>query len=576
MTKRACDACRQRKIKCDQLSPTCSPCGLASLLCTYDVPRRKRGPKPRDRPCDMNTSIEVEMGITGFDECQTQGGPSFPSSPLSSPLSSRLSSLPPLAHGVHRMVGLESGIVNTAQPIVYYHEILSSLAKKGLTPEESVKSCINLYLEYVFPLIPVVCESILRSHASLKLPPFMDKAFSPLSPLVPDMVHSVRTYSLTAALCALIAHIKPCGDHPRDDTLAALFLTSSQATLHPYSAYDISYPNSTSLSIRIFQSSCYQMMGNACLARHVMGEAVQLAQQMRLYDERSYDGMDPIEAKLCRNAFWYLYSADRSASLLKERTLPLGEFRLQGLFTTVFCHSEAPSLLDLCRPENDGRFEELLLAGFRIGHEVWKLGFGVLFDLDLFFAASSRTGNGAEICHTQRKSLTEAYLRFVSVLDDLPDHLASPTAIRDADDERTRHKSRAFWIQKTNITLTYHYLRMSILNRFISAKIPQLLGVNDDPTSVAWRKVEIARELLNLVTSLPLEALQANGEPCAEKLRYVCVTLLEVMQEQEMAQVVERARAHFVLLLDYLSKLNSRVSDKLAASMTRMGTIIAA
>ncbi|KAH7143721.1 hypothetical protein EDB81DRAFT_503133 [Dactylonectria macrodidyma] len=282
--------------------------------------------------------------------------------------------------------------------------------------------------------------------------------------------------------------------------------------------------------------------------------------------------MDPIEAKLCRNAFWYLYSADRAASLLNGRILPLGEFRLQGPCTTVFCQSEAPSLLDQRQAENHGRLEELLQAGFSKCHEVWKLGFGVLFDLDLFFAASSRTGSGTEISHTQQRSLTGAYLRFLSVLDDLPEHLVLPTALRDSDDEWTRYKSRAIWIQKANITLTYHYLRMEILNRFISAKVPQLLGVNDDPTSVAWRKVEIARELLNAVACLPLEALQANGEPCAEKLRYVCVALLEVVQEHEMAQIIERARAHFILLLDYLSNLNSRVSDKLAARMTRMGT----
>ncbi|KAH7143720.1 hypothetical protein EDB81DRAFT_503120 [Dactylonectria macrodidyma] len=282
MPKRACDACRKRKVKCDQLSPTCSPCGLANLLCTYDVPRRKRGPKPRDRPCDVDRSIRVDEGETevenGDSDCQTQGGPNS----LSSPLSSFVSSPPPLAHDIHQVVDLESGIVNTAQPIAYHHEILSSLARKKLAPEESVRQCINLYLEWVFPLMPIVCESILRSQASLMLPPFMEKPLSPLFTITADMIRSVRTYSMTAALCALIAHIKPCKNSPRDDTLAALFLTSSQATLHPCSAYDISYPDSTSLSIRIFQSSCYRMMGNACLSRHVMGEAVRLAQHMRL------------------------------------------------------------------------------------------------------------------------------------------------------------------------------------------------------------------------------------------------------------------------------------------------------
>ncbi|KAH6876412.1 hypothetical protein B0T10DRAFT_465317 [Thelonectria olida] len=486
---------------CDQRSPTCSQCGIAALLCTYDIPRRKRGPKPRDRSYGIDISLDVgddqgEAETPDLDDCQ----PQVVSDSLRSP-----------PHRVNPVVGLESGIVVT-QPMTHHKELLSSMAKKGLTPDESVEHCISLYIEFVFPLIPILCESTLRSQASLMLPPFIRETGSPLLPLTPDMVHSVRTYSLTASLCAFIAHIRPCEDHPRDDTLAALFLASSQAMLHPYSGYDISYPNSTSLSIRIFQSSCYHMMGNSCLAWHVMGEAVRLAQQMRLYNERSYHGMDPIEAKMCRNAFWYLCSADRSASLLPERTLSL-----QGPYTAAFCQSETPPLLDPSRPENYGQFEGRLLMGVWKDHQVWKLGVDVLADLDIFLAASSRTGNGTEITLTQQRSLREAYLRFIGVLDDLPDDLTLNAAVHDLKDERERYQRRAFWIQKMNITLTYHYLRMSILNRFISAKIPQVLGLHDDPTSIACRKVEIAHELLNSVTSLPLESLQANGEPCNMK-----------------------------------------------------------
>ncbi|RSL68095.1 hypothetical protein CEP53_002714 [Fusarium sp. AF-6] len=53
------------------------------------------------------------------------------------------------------------------------------------------------------------------------------------------------------------------------------------------------------------------MIGNSALAWHTMDEAIRLAKQMRLHDENSYDGLDPIEAKLCRNAFWFLFSAEK-------------------------------------------------------------------------------------------------------------------------------------------------------------------------------------------------------------------------------------------------------------------------
>ena len=63
-----------------------------------------------------------------------------------------------------------------------------------------------------------------------------------------------------------------------------------------------------------------------------------------------------------------------------------------------------------------------------------------------------------------------------------------------------------------------------------------------------------------VLTSGPLLSIQV------EKLRLVCVTLLEVLQNCESVPVLERAKSHFDALLDVLSKLNSRVSEKLAVS----------
>ena len=50
-----------------------------------------------------------------------------------------------------------------------------------------------------------------------------------------------------------------------------------------------------------------------------------------------------------------------------------------------------------------------------------------------------------------------------------------------------------------------------------------------------------------------------------EKLRFICATLLEVTQGQNMELVIERAKSHFLALLDVLARLDSKVSDRLAA-----------
>ncbi|KAL2840356.1 hypothetical protein BJX68DRAFT_246733 [Aspergillus pseudodeflectus] len=207
------------------------------------------------------------------------------------------------------------------------------------------------------------------------------------------------------------------------------------------------------------------------------------------------------------------------------------------------------------------------MQGFRMDHEVWQLGHAVLFDLHLFQAALGRIAEPKEISAPQQEALSDSYLRFLSVLDNIPSHLVSPVVSPAGDPHSARldTQARSFWVQGVNIVLTYHYLRMVILDRFIKAGLSHLLGIADSRTSLAWKKVEIAHDVLTFMTGAPFEALQVNGEPCVEKIRYVSATLLEVMQgDSGSVPVVIRARSHFSALLDYLSRLNSRVSEKLA------------
>ncbi|CAH0028755.1 unnamed protein product [Clonostachys rhizophaga] len=242
MSKQACDSCRQRKVKCDQLSPTCSPCQLSGLLCSYYKPRRKRGPKPRHRSLAVGSRQTVQPGHGMSCSLATPG------------------STAPVEDASR---GNKSGSTNDFNnSLALCHQtLLSALAAEGRTPQETVERCISIYMQSVFPLQPIICEPTLRSHASLILPSVMTGTTHSQSGWIQESIGAIRSYALTTSLCALVAHIHPCKKHPQDDTISSLFLELSQATFRAFIDYDITYPTAASLAIRIFQVSCYQMTG---------------------------------------------------------------------------------------------------------------------------------------------------------------------------------------------------------------------------------------------------------------------------------------------------------------------------
>lgn len=382
-------------------------------------------------------------------------------------------------------------------------------------PSKLVDRCIDLFLGTGFALVPIVSERILRSHKALVLPPLAAATLSPLDNLGPDVLESVRMYSLLTGLCALAIRSDLM---PESEGLATLFLHASETTLRLYASQDLAAPSSISVSVRIFQASCHHSVGNSNLAWHSLDEAVRLVIQMRLYDERSYEGLEPTEAKLRRYVFWHLCSGDRSACLLNGRPLQLDEFRLQVSFTTLRHFDKMPPLLDPDRAEHQGPFEDLLIQAFQKDLEIWDLGQEILFAIRLFVASSLRSGGGGEITLMQERALSELYFRFLSILDDCPTHILSPSTVHTADQKSTEYQRQVFWVQKANIMITYHYLRVKILDRFIDAELTHLLEVSSSPQFFAWKRVEIGHDLLGLVTDIPFEALKANGEPCVGPL----------------------------------------------------------
>ncbi|KAH6974990.1 hypothetical protein BKA56DRAFT_524228 [Ilyonectria sp. MPI-CAGE-AT-0026] len=443
-------------------------------------------------------------------------------------------------------------------------------ASAELPPESTIECCIDLYMQFIFPIVPIIHEPTLRYQAKAMCRRVAQSATSPL-PMASiaesiKPIEHVRFYSMLTALCALMAYIFPKQIFPDGDEPAAAYLSASQRVLGQHAEEDLSNPTSSSIVIRIIHAGSLHLAGKPDLSWHMLHEAMWLVQQMRLYDEASYDGLDPIEASIRRRAFFHLCSADKSASLLNGRPQILDEFHLRAPITAKLCLQEDPLLLDSGRVEIEDRVESLLLEGCKKDSDLWALASDILFDLRLLKTWRSRSHDAAQLSESHKLRLMEAYLQFTMLLDDLPECLASPEKRKTSDEGTTRYQRRQLWSQHTNIYITYHYLRLILMDNFVTDGLSHLLGLNDDPTMLAWRMIEIVRDLLIVVDSLPPEVLQASGEACVEKIRFAGVILLKIMNNTHSQRIIERARLHMTAVLDRLSKLKSRVSENLAVN----------
>lgn len=433
--------------------------------------------------------------------------------------------------------------------------------------ENFLNECIDSFMNGPFAVLPVVHERTLREHISLvvsmELPHYF--SFSVLETILLPLRHYSLLTSIMATTCCVASRSTNLR-WGKIESLAPFFSSASRASLRLISELDILAPTSSSLAIRIFQSGYCHLMGDASLAWHIKDEAVRLLLQMRLFDAQSYYGKDPIEAELCRNMFWHLYSSDRSASLLNDRPQIIDEFRLCEPITASFDLALDIRLLDYELKSNLNRPEALLREAFRKDNQVWGLGYGILADLRLFCAANDRVQpreTMTRLDDAQQRHLSVSYIQFVGVLDDISSSIANPAMIADAESLIPESDQSVLWTQKANLWLTYHYLRGVILERFHAAGYAFLLGLGDAKEALARRKLELAHDVLGLVTAVPFEALKYNGEAAVEKIRFVCANLLEVMETDHSTTITQKAHEYFTRLLDTLSRLDSKVSAKL-------------
>ncbi|KAL0944839.1 C6 transcription factor [Colletotrichum truncatum] len=521
-TRRACTICRRRKVKCDGL-PTCRNCQAANAPCQYPPPRR-RGPKPAklldNRPRQPLNTTSPAADQPREAKC------------LASPTVNVSSSSPvfdsSLVGGLSPSLLFEPPDIQSQTVVRVHLELLTGLsaASPPITAATIADQCISLYTQYVFGAIPICHEATLRAGVSRFFIPFPivrntddDHAWALHSFAADDEQERfkvLRNFTLLTALCAVVSYAVPETLLPSKQLTAQLFLRASRNMLAIYEDYDLEQPNSSSLSIRLLLSSAIQQAtGKNGLSINILNQAGLLAMRMRLYDETSLEGKDPIEETILRNAFWQLYVCDKTAMVMRNRPVMIHETLFETAFTLKTHSTSSVPLFDHIQGLNGSEVENRLLEGFHVIRRLWTIAADVTQAMKLKFSRSLTSHAVRENHGESISKLSEAYLEMINLTNNFPvtADLPGESPIYSIQ-VGAQHPSDILQRQRTTYLLTIHTIKIFLLNSAIQCDMPQVMGLSAEPQVLAIRQIELTQDFINTLKSVPFLHLQAEGEHC--------------------------------------------------------------
>lgn len=371
---------------------------------------------------------------------------------------------------------------------------------------DTIHLCIDLYMRYIFPTAPYIHEPTLLASVNRF---FADPPDALLfcTESEHENVDDMRAFSLLTATCAAVASVMPDSLLPFRQAIAESCLTASRAMLKAFEDFDIEHPNATSIIIRALHSTALQQTtGKTALAYYVLGQATFLVQTMHLYREEALSGYDETEAQMLRTVFWQLYAADKASVCLGSRPSVLHEFLFDGELTVRPSKEFTVPLMDITSPWHEESLERKLLVGFHFIPRLWSSAASLILDLKAY------KGGHEDVNFKMR--LTQDYMAFVGILDDLPCWLQASNLISSSEDVvATQGRKTAFWVQRCTIIVIYRCLRLVIMQQCIDSKAWDIMGLNNVAFTLAMAKIGIIHEFVQTLHDIPFVYLQVKGEP---------------------------------------------------------------
>ncbi|KAJ5105272.1 hypothetical protein NUU61_002619 [Penicillium alfredii] len=320
-SKQACDNCRRRKIKCSRELP-CDKCQHLLLSCSYSDVLRRKGPKfrtlyplapihPLSRRDAVPEQVHPDKDITDPPACRISSptSPAFtvPDPQYSTPdLSETFSQLPP------DLVSSPDSTDSTVESTNGY-----ALPHARRLSPQILLAHVNVYLKYLFPIMPVVRSEQLRldSHQPGRL--------------------SARRYAFLASLCAAThIQLKLDGATPVPDPIRLQKLGSAHSAMSGEELLseavraqrECDVVEDLSLETLLTSFFLFAAYGNLDKQDHAwfyLCQATSMVFTLGLHRESTYARYGAEEAEERRRVFWLLFITERGYALQQSKPVML-------------------------------------------------------------------------------------------------------------------------------------------------------------------------------------------------------------------------------------------------------------
>ncbi|QGA13416.1 hypothetical protein EYB26_001066 [Talaromyces marneffei] len=156
--QKACDACNIRKVKCDEGGPPCQSCIALDIPCTFDRPKKRRGPPNKHAEALKKQKAECTIAAPA----SSSSSPPATVAPSVPALSPTPASAPPTALASFAApTTITAGGTGPSDTPISNQKIIP-LSGESICPLPTLQLLVDDYFTFIHPLVPVPHEPTFR------------------------------------------------------------------------------------------------------------------------------------------------------------------------------------------------------------------------------------------------------------------------------------------------------------------------------------------------------------------------------------------------------------------------------